>query len=335
MAEAAFRKLQIGAESVFGTEVDATLIFPCDPGSGEFTLNRATEVPDEDWGRAARNQTGRGSHGVRIATASLSAPARFQDVGHIFNMSMGSATTTGSGTYTHVWKNDMTSKTVKPYTFESTDGVQPFIDTGVLCTGFQLGFDALGAGQNSMLNISADLQSANHSQGTATSGLSDPSTLETMEGHLVTIKIGTVATAFGLLSELTGSLVQYQLDNRTDQPLRPYGGTADVATDYGRLKAEGDVTFLLKVSSDNVDATFDIFNVAGAVPTERRARITIDGSGDNVMHIDHRLLFTSVTVEPDGRDGERLISVTASRMYDSTIATDLSITLVTSDVSSF
>lgn len=335
MAEAAFRKLQIGPEGTFGTEVDATIIFPCEPGSGEFTLNRGTEVPDEDYGRAIRNQAGRGSHGVRIATASLAAPARFQDMGHIFTMAMGTAVTTGSGTYTHVWKNDTTSDTVKSYTFESADGVQPFVATGVLATGFQLGFDALGAGANSMWNLSADLQAVNLAQATATAGLSDPTTLETLEGHLSIIKIGTTATAFASLSELSGSLVSYQMANNSGKPLRVYGGTADIATGHGRQKAEGDVTILLKVSSDTIDASYDIFNVAGSLPTERRARITVDGSSDNLFHIDHRLLFTDVHIEPDGRDGERLVSITAQRMYDSTLATDLSLTLVTSDVSSF
>jgi len=84
MAEAAYRVVQLGRQSSFATAVAATTRFPCDPGSGEFTLNRASEIPDEDLGRAIRNaQPGRGSHGVRIATATLSAVARFEDIGHL------------------------------------------------------------------------------------------------------------------------------------------------------------------------------------------------------------------------------------------------------------
>lgn len=327
MAEAAFRKLQIGPESTFGTEVDATIIFPCDPGSGEFTLSRGTNVPDEDYGRAIRNQTGRGSHGVRVATASLAAAARYQDLGYLLNMAMGTASTSGSGTYTHVWVNDTTSQTVKSYTVESTDGVAPFIATGVLATGFELGFDALGAGQNSPWNISADLQAANLAQGTATTGLSDPSALETIEGHLTTIAMGPVGTAYGSLSTVGTALVQYSCGLESAKPLRPYGG-ADVATSYGRGKAAGDVTILMKVSSATIDESFDIFNVSGAVPTERRVRMAVTGSSPNVMYVDHRLLFTDVHIEPDGRDGERLVSISAQRMYDSTLASDLSITII-------
>lgn len=334
-AEAAFRKLQIGKESTYNTEVDATLIFPCDPGSGEFTLNRATEVPDEDWGRSIRNQSGRGSHGARVATASLSAPARFQDVGYIFNMALGTAETTGAGTYTHVWDADTTSDTTNSYTFESTDGVAPFITTGVKVTGFQLGFDAIGPGQNQMWNISADLQGADHAQGTATSGLSDPTTLETMEGHLTTIAMGPTGTAFASLSTVGTALVSYQLDYTCEKPLRIYGGASEVAGGTGKTKSIGNVTILLKVSSATIDESWDIFAVSGGAPTERRVRISVDGSGDNSLKIDHRLLFTDVHIEPDGRDGERLVSITAETVYDSTLASDLEITLVTSDVSSF
>ena len=42
MAEAAFRYVQIGKESTFGSAVQGTIILPLDVGSAEFTLNRAT-----------------------------------------------------------------------------------------------------------------------------------------------------------------------------------------------------------------------------------------------------------------------------------------------------
>ena len=334
MAEASYRKLQIGKESALGTEVDATLIFPCDPGSAEFTLDRATEVPDEDYGRSVRNQTGRGSHGVRVATASLSAPLRFEDCGHVFNMALGSATTSGSGTYTHVWDRDTTAATINSYTVESDDGVAPFIATGVVCTSFQIGFDAIGPGQNQMWTVSADLQAANVTQGTATGGISDPTTLETMEGHLTTISMGPVGTAFASLSAVGTALVSYQYSDTFEKPGRPYGGS-DTFSSVGALKGIGEVTILLKVSSATIDESWDIFAVAGGVPTERRVRISVDGSGDNAFTIDHRLLFTDVHIEPDGRDGERLVSITAETMYDSTLGSDVELTLTSSNVSAF
>lgn len=335
MAESAYRKVQMGKESVLGTEVDATFIFPVDPGSAEFTLNRATQVPNEDYGRSVRNQTGRGSHGVKVATAPLSAPARFEDVGRILSIALGSAVATGSGTVTNVWDRDTTAQTHNSYTVESDDGVAPFIATGVVATGFELGFDALGPGENSMWTVSADLQAANVAQGTATGGLSDPSTLETMEGHNTTIAMGPTGTAFADLSAVTGSLVSYRYRDTFDKPGRPYGGSETFSAVGASKDAMGEVTILLSVTSATIDESWDIYVVSGSVPTERRVRITVDGSGDNLFTIDHRLLFTDVHVEPEGRDGERLVSITAETMYDSTIGTDIEMTLVSSTGTSF
>lgn len=334
MAEAAFRVLQLGKESTFNTAVDATTIFPCDPGSGEFTLNRATAVPDEDWGRAIRNQSGRGSHGARVATASVSAPARFEDLGHLLTMALGTAITTGSGTYVHVWDQDTTADTVKSYTFRTNDGVAPFVTTGVVVTGFQLGFDAIGPGDNQMWQVSADLQGADHTQGTATSGVSDPSALETMEGHLTTIAMGPSGTAYASLPAIGTALVSYQLDYSCEKPLRIYGGSSEVAGGVGKLKGLGTVTMLLKVADYTIDESWDIFAVSGGAPTERRVRVTCDGAGVNVMTIDHRLIFTDVHIEPDGREGERLISITAETVYDSTLGSDVEIT-ITNAVTSY
>jgi hypothetical protein len=334
MAEAAYRKIQIGKETTLGTEVEATRIFPADPGSGEFTLNRATQVPDEDYGRSVRNQSGRGSHGVKVATATLSAPARFEDVGFILNMALGSATSSGAGTVTTVWDRDTTAASINSYTVEADDGVAPFIATGVVATGFELSFDALGAGENSMWTISADLQAANVTQGTATGGLSDPTTLETMEGHLTTIAMGPTGTAFASLAAVGTALVSYAYRDTFEKPGRPYGGS-ETFSSVGAQKGIGEVTIMLKTTSATIDESWDIFTVSGALPTERRVRITVDGSGDNVFTIDHRLLFTDVHIEPDGRDGERLVSITAETMYDSTLASDVEMTLVSSTGTAF
>jgi len=329
MAEAAYRVVQLGRQSSFATAVAATTRFPCDPGSGEFALNRASEIPDEDLGRAIRNaQPGRGSHGVRIATATLSAVARFEDIGHILDMSLGTAVTTGSGTYTHTWTADATSTTVKPYTLEvGNDGVQDWQARGVVATGFELGFDALAAGENSMWKVSADLQAATWGTATMTAGQSAPSTLQTMEGHLTQIFEGPVGTAYASLSELSGSLVQYSLRVEDPKPPRVYGDDADdFMSDFGRGKRLCTISALLKISSTAITDVFNIYNVSGGALTDRRWRIKVTGSSDCTFIIDHRLAFKDVHVEPDGRDGERLLSVTAEAMYDSTNSTDLKIT---------
>lgn len=333
MAEAAFRVLQIGKEGTFGTEVDATLIYPCDPGSAEFTLNRATETPDEDFGRLSSTSAGRSSTGVRIATASLSSAARFEDLGYWLSMALGTASTAGTAAGTATWTADETSSTADSYTVESADGVQPFIATGVVVTGFELGFDAIGAGENAMWTFSADLQAADLGTGTVTSGLSVPTTLTTIEGHLSRMYEGPAGTAFASLSELSSSLVSYRCRVTAEKPLRPYGGTADKATSHGSRKRQIEVSGLVKLASTPISDFWDIYNVSGSLPTSRRMRVkSVLGTKD--LTIDHRLIYNDVHVEPDGRDGERLLSFTARGEYDSSLSSNLQIVIGGIDVSS-
>lgn len=323
MAESIYRAVQLGQEATFGTEVDATTVYPTDPGSGEFTLNRATEIPDEDFQTQIANLGGRGSHGVRIATGSISSQARFEDLGHILQMYGAEAAYTGAGPYTQTYTLGATSTTYVPYTMESTNDVQDFIATGVVATSLDLGFDEIAAGENTMWNVSADLQAANLVTGTATAALAAPTILETIEGHLTTVSQGTTATAFGSLGALSAHLVSYRLNSEQDKPLRPYGSATDVASEIGLRKRTSNVSMMLKFSATTVSDVWDIFTVAGSLPTERRWRVVATGSGTKSLTIDHRLLFTDVHLEPDGRDGEILVAVEARATYDSTLATDL------------
>lgn len=323
MAEGIYRGIQLGQEVTYGTDVAATTVYPTDPGSGEFTLNRATEIPDEDFQTQIANLGGRGSHGVRIATGSLSSQARFEDLGHPIQMFGAAAVYTGAGPYTQTYTFGATSSTYKSYTVESNNDVQDFTATGVVATGFELGFDEIAPGENTMWKVSADLQANNLVKDTATAALTAPATLETIEGHLTTIKQGTTATAYGSLAELSAHLVSYQLSCEQDKPLRPYGSATDFATSVGLRKRTATVNMMLKFSATTVSDIWDIFTVAGALPTERRVRIVATGSGTKSLTIDHRLLYTDVHLEPDGRDGEILVSVEARATYDSTLATDL------------
>lgn len=324
MTEAAFRTVQIGKETTFGTEVEATLVLPVDVGSAEFTLNRATEIPNEDFGGMVQAMSGRGSHGVRIATADLSlSGASFELTPHIMTMAIGTAVTTGSGTYVHTFTADFGTDTVKSYTFESKDSLQAWIATGVVVPSFTLEYDSLAAGENSMVSLSANLQAANLTTGTATGGLSAPTTVQTMEGHLATIAEGPAGTAYASLTALGTALVSYSLQVDDPKPLRPYGSASDVAVTRGRGKRTATVNATLALNATTDSNMFDIYNVSGALPTERRWRITVAGSNDANLTIDHKLLFTDVHVEPNGRDGERLMSITATCLYDATLASDL------------
>lgn len=323
MAEGIYRGIQLGQEVTFGTEVDATTVYPTDPGSGEFTLNRATEIPDEDFQTQIASLGGRASHGVRIATGTLSSQARFEDLGHLIQMFGAAAVVTGAGPYTQTYTFGATTSTYKSYTLESNNDVQDFIGTGVVATSLDVGFDEIAAGENTMWTVSADLQAANWVKGTATAALAAPTVLETIEGHLTTIKQGTTATAFGSLAALDAHLVSYRLNMEQDKPLRPYGSATDVASAIGLRKRTVNVSAMLKFSATTVSDIWDIFTVAGSLPTERRWRVAATGSGTKSLTLDHRILFTDVHIEPDGRDGEMLVAVEGIAPYDSTLASDL------------
>ena len=323
MAESIYRGIQLGKEVTFGTTVAATTVYPTDEGSGEFTLNRATEIPDEDFGTQIAHLGGRASHGVRIGSASISSQARFEDLGQLFRIMYAEPVYTGVGPYTQTYTAGATSTTHGSATYEVNNDTQDFIATGVVATSLDLGFDEIAPGENVMWTVSADLQSANVVKGNATPALTIPATLETIEGHLTTLSQGTTATAYGSLGALSAHLVSYRIRGEQEKPLRPYGSATDVASEKGLRKRRCTVNAMLRFSATTVSDIWDIFTVAGSLPTERRWRVVATGSGTKALTIDHRLLFTDVHLEPDGRDGEYLVAVEALATYDSTLATDV------------
>jgi hypothetical protein len=133
-----------------------------------------------------------------------------------------------------------------------------------------------------------------------------------------------VGTAFASLSELAAHLVQYRITVACPKPPRVYGDDADdFMTGVGAAKRDISFEALLKVSSSSVTNVFDIFNVSGGLPTDRRWRIKANGSGVNEFTIDGRVRFNSVNVNPDGRDGERLLAVSGYYVYDSDLTSDI------------
>jgi hypothetical protein len=390
MAESLYRGIQIGKETDYGTAVAATTILPVDEGSGEFQTNRATRFPEEDFGTQVAFLAGRGTHGVRMATASVAADARFEDLGQFLRMMIGApayatvavtsssvaspsvittathglvsgqsvtiaghtgstpdingthivtvinattfsipvnvtvggtggTVTTGGQTYTA----GTTTDTTESMTYEISTDVQDFIASGVKATSLELSYDAIGPGENSPWRVSADLQSNRVVKGSATGSLTIPSVLETMEGHLTQVYQGTTATAFASLGELTNHLIQYSLRIEQEKPLRPYGSTVDYASNVGIRKRRSTMNALFALSATSISDIYDIFDSTGGLLSERRMRIKVNGSANKTMTVDHRLAYMNVVPDPNGRDGEYVLSVEGNATYDSTQATDL------------
>jgi hypothetical protein len=327
MSEGVFNIVAFGRQADIATAVAATTIFPVDAGFLGFELDRASESPDEDFGSTSREYPGRESYGVRWATANLPFVARFQDIVHALEMhvdTIGTPTGTASP-YTWPYTFDETGSdlntALKPYTIEyGVDGStqDEWYAYGVVADTLELGFDALSAPGNSMWRGSLGLVAINRAPHAITGTATAPATLETMEGHLTTFAEGATSTAFGSLSTVSATLKAFSFTSSLGAVGRAYGGASDLASRIGRSQ-KGEVTFEAMVAINSTTDTdiLDIYEVAGSVPTERRWRLTVDGSGDNSLIIDFRCRFRAVNVGE--HENERLYSVSGVWVYDSTL----------------
>jgi hypothetical protein len=326
MSEAVFHVLQLGRQAgtfyAPGASVAATVLYPVSEAIA-IELDRASQYPAEDYGRNIDAHAGRGSHGVRGATFSIASEARFGDLPHLLEMHYaGDVTPTGTGPYTWVYPLEVGLPTLVPYTAES--GSETSQDqweaVGVLIDEFTLGFDDLSAPGYHPWTVEASAMAINRVAAALTADI-DPlpaADLETMQGHLSIIKLGSTSTAFASLSEIASSLISFQIVTRRHLVLRPYGSTGDTAAGYGfSERTDGEVTFKVKVSSTTKTDLHDAWNSSGAALGEKRLRVTVDGSGDHLAHVDARIGLTAVPIGE--RDGERVYECTGKIVDDSAL----------------
>ncbi|HEY6012776.1 MAG TPA: hypothetical protein VIU37_02170, partial [Candidatus Limnocylindrales bacterium] len=114
------------------------------------------------------------------------------------------------------------------------------------------------------------------------------------------------------------SLKQFRFTSNINAVGRAYGGSTDTAANIGR-SGKGEITFdaLIGISATSKTDVHDVYNVAGAVATERRWRVKCSGSGSNAFTVDFRCRFRSVNVGE--HEGERLYAVNGVWVYDSTL----------------
>lgn len=332
MSEFAFNVLQFGRQSVVGTAVAASTIFPADPGVG-IDLDRGYTSPDEDFGVLSRHQAGRGSYGLRGAQLTIPAVARFEDLMHVLERRLaGGVVPSGAGPYTYTYNLDETSDTAKFYTIEngSETSQDQWRATGCVATDLELGFDSLAAPGEAPWKTSETVIALDRQPNAKTGALTAPVAMETIEGHLTTLLEGTTATAFASLAELTASLIQFRLKISGDRPRRAYGNNtpADLASGFGIVKPEVTFDAQVKVSATSKTNVHDIFNAAGAVAGERRWRVKAVGSGTKVLTIDGRVRFMAIPI--GDRDGERIYQVSGHYLKDATLASSLQIVLINS-----
>lgn len=328
MGENVFHMVQLGRQSVVGTAVAATKLYPCD--GFVLNLDRASQYPQEDRGRNARNPAARGYHGLRAADGSLSSDVRFEDIMHLLEMHFaGGITPTGAGPYTWVYPFEAGASTLNPYTIEegTTDvAYDQYRGVGCLIDELTLEFDALAAPGAQPWRASASIVALDREASALTASLSAPSTLETILGHFTTISEGTVATAFASLSALSSSLIRYSQTTRRALVRRPYGGTSDIASAYGFGEmSNGTFEALVKVSTTTKTDLHDVWNSSGASLGERRIRVA-NTSGTKSLKVDARAGIFAVPVGE--RDGERIYQVTGEFADDSTLNAPNLVTVV-------
>ena len=327
MSEGIFNIVQFGRQAVVGSAVAASTVFPVDAGFLGFELDRASESPDEDFGSPSREQAGRGSTGVRWATASLPFVARFEDIVHVLEMhvdTIGTPTGTASPyswVYTYDESTNIFSSAVKPYTVQygvRSSTQDEWRAVGVVCDSLELGFDALSAPGNMMWKGTLGLVALSREPNTITASQTPPTVLETMEGHRTTFTEGSTATAFAGLTANSATLKQFSLRSNASAVGRAYGGSTDTASSIGR-SAKGEITFdaLVAINSTTKGDILDIFEVSGDLVTERRWRLVVDGTGVNEFTIDFRCRYTAVQV--GDHEDERLYAVTGVWVNDSTL----------------
>jgi hypothetical protein len=338
VTDAVYNIIQFGRQASFGTPVSATTLFPADAGFTGFELDRASESPDEDFGDESREQPGRESTGVRLATAQLPFVARFQDLMHAWEMHAHATSGTPSGTaapYSYSWTLGAASHAVagtppiqKLYTVEygvKSSTQDEWEARDVIATGLELGFDALSAPGNSMWRGTLDLVASDRVPATLTASQSAPAALETIEGHLTRLYQGDAGTAFASLPELT-SLKQFSFNSGRNNQGRAYGGTADKISAWGQ-SAKGETSFdaMIGITSTSKSGILDIYETAGSQVVERRWRVKAIGSGDNALTLDFRCRFRAVQV--GDHEGERLYAVSGVMVRDTTVGGRLSIGL--------
>ena len=328
MSEGVFNVVALGAQSSLATAVAASTIFPVDAGFPGFALDRASQSPDEDYGSTSREHAGRGSTGVRSATASMPFVARFEDLQQVLASHVATISTpTGTASpYTWTFTFDESSSslatalTVRTIEY-GVDGTtqDEWRAVGAIIDQLDLGFDNLTAPGNSMWKGTMTWLAVDRENNALTGTATAPSTLETIEGHLTTLAEGPVGTAFASLATATATLRQFRFTSANSAALRPYGGSSDTASDIGRSQ-KGNVTFtaLIAINATTKTDIADIYDVSGSVPTERRWRIKATGSGTKSLIVDARVRFTTVDIGED--NGERLYQVNGVWVYDSTLA---------------
>lgn len=322
MSEQVFHKVQLGAQSgtlaAPGSAVAATVVFPVSAEPVVLDLDRASQYPQEDYGRNSANHAARGYHGVRGVSFTLTGEVRFEDLHWLLERHFAGGISPSGDTRTYPF--EVTAPTIIPMTLQTASETteDQWRATSVVIDELTLEYAALTVPGASPWTFSASCMATQREISAPTAGQSAVA-VQTAQGHLTTMAEGTVATAFGSLSALTSSLIRFSITTSRNFAYRKYGGTTDTADAYG-FGEKSNATFeaQVKISSTTKSDFHDIWNSSGATLGERRWRVSCAGSGTKALVLDMRAGIFAI---PSGgeRDGERIYTVTGELVDDATL----------------
>lgn len=330
--ELVFSKVQEGVEVTPGTGVTCTAALNMEVGSSP-DLDRAPEAPQEDYGVISSRQPGRAYYGVRLMKHSMKGVVRFEDVMRFLEAGLAggvSPTVPVATAYLWAYAADDTTDTLKSRTLKFGDNINQYSSTYCLVEKIHLYYDALASGSNAPWRIDVDYIGQDLQNSTFDS-VSNVASAETPMGHLTKIYFGSTATAFGSLSEITGSLVKFDMTIETGVTTRKWGGTTDTFDSHGRLNRK--VTFTGTVFATTAGKTIfrDPWVTANSSAImEKRMRIKsvgglITGSTYKELTIDNRAHINAVKIAEN--NGAAVYEIEGAAVDDSTLSSDIKISV--------
>lgn len=214
----------------------------------------------------------------------------------------------GGGLYGWTYPFEKGTPTLVPYTIETgnNDLAQAQHEAeSCLINELTFGFEDLAVPGASPWTMSADVMAFDRAIADLTTDLAVRTGLQTVQGHLTRIYLGSTATAFGSLSEVATTLVGYQHTAQRNLTRRKYGGDDDKADAYGFSDlANAMADAKIRISADTKTDLHDAWNSSGVELGEKRVRIAAAGSDGRIFQIDGRVGITAFPY--DERDGERV-----------------------------
>lgn len=316
-------------EATRGVEVDPTAIIPGN-SSSIVSLDRAYASPDEDYGVFALSQPGRANYGVRLATMTLSAIARYEDLYQALKGSLeGGVAPVHASFYTRTYTRDMTADSLISKTIQEGDNIKAQQMLYSLITQLKLSFAALAAPGNAPWQLEAQYLGIDRTEVTFTGTPAAAANMESIMGHLTTVSFGSTSTAFGSLTPLAG-LSSMDLTVPTGVTPRKWGGSTDKFDAIGRRKTQPTWALVLLETSGTLAGPLATYQTAGTIVGQARMRISAAGAiSGNAITIDSRVNYKAVQIG-EGANGETIYAVDADAVYDGTLASDVVIALVNS-----